>query len=504
MRKAVLVLSLLSVASPLQAEVRLPNLFSDHAVLQRDKPVRVWGWARPAELVTVTFHKQNRSATANQYGQWETWLEPELAGGPYTLTVSGDATTSPITRSDLLVGDVWIASGQSNMEMPLKGFSPDTQIKDHEKEIASADRPRIRLLVQRKRPSDVAMADTDDTWSVCTPETAKNFSAVAYFFGRAIQDHEKVPVGLIDTTWGGTPAMAWMSAGGASFAGQPSVYTNGSEILADQGRANEIKANLAAQDAADKAAGRTPAVHARLNDRGNAWNPAALYNGMIAPYVKYAIRGAIWYQGEADQSADYAPYYGRVFSAMIQDWRRQWAQGDFPFLFVQLASFGTNTQDGWSTVRDAQRKTLSLVNTGMAVTLDVGNAKNIHPADKQTVGARLAAAAMNISYGVKAEGLSPIFTEATTESSGMRAWLTHAEGLAPRTGTVGGFEIAGPDGKFVSADARVDKVGDRVTVVASSSAVTEPKYIRYGWDGVVTTYLYNSAGFPLGTFTSVP
>ncbi|HEY9138133.1 MAG TPA: sialate O-acetylesterase, partial [Terriglobus sp.] len=287
--------------------------------------------------------------------------------------------------------------------------------------------------------------------------------------------------------------------------GQGSVFTNGASVVTDQGVADDVKANLLAQDAADKAAGRTPIKHPGVaGDRNSSWNPAALYNGMLAPYTKYAIRGAIWYQGEADQGPLYAQYYSRVFGGMIQDWRRQWAQGDFPFLFVQLSSWGSTTPDGWSTVRDAQRKTLSLVNTGMAVTLDVGHPTNIHPGDKQTVGARLAAAALAISYGSKAEGFSPMFEQATTETGGMRAWFTHAEGLAPKSGAVGGFEIAGADHKFVPADAKVEKVGGFETVVATSATVKEPKYIRYGWMAVVTSYLYNSAGLPLGTFTSEP
>lgn len=503
MRRILLALSLTAASLPLAAEVRIPNVFSDHAVIQRDKPVRVWGWARPGEHVTIAFHKQTRPATANEFGQWETWLVPEIAGGPYTLTVSGDATAAPITRSDLLVGDVWIASGQSNMEMPLKGFAT-APVKDSDKEIAAANFPRIRLLLQTRRPSAVPLADTDNTWSVCTPQSAKDFSAVAYFFGRAVQQHEKVPIGLIDTTWGGTPAMAWLSGSGAAFAGQTSVTNNGVDVINESGRNDEIKANWLAQDAADKAAGRTPAQRGKINDRGQSYVPAALYNGMVAPYVKYAIRGAIWYQGETDQPINYAPFYSRVFSSMIQDWRRQWAQGDFPFLFVQLSSWGTPTPDGWNTVRDAQRRTLSLVNTGMAVTLDVGHPTNIHPGDKQTVGARLAAAALNISYGAKADGFSPTLDEATTEPDGMRAWLTHAEGLAPRPGAVDGFEIAGPDHKFVPALARIEKIGDRTTVLATSTEVKDPRYIRYAWVAVSTNFLYNSAGLPMGTFTSEP
>lgn len=503
MRRLLLSASLVLCSLPLAAEVRLPHLFSDHAVIQRDRPVRVWGWARPGEKVSVGFHQQKLSITANEYGQWETWLMPEVAGGPYTLNVSGDATASPITRSDILVGDVWIASGQSNMEMPLKGFAT-APTDNSAKEIAAANHPRIRLLLQKRRPALVPMTDTDDTWSVCTPESATNFSAVAYFFGRDLQEHEKVPIGLVDTTWGGTPAMSWMSATGASFAGQDSVYTNGADTVIEQARIDEIKSNWAAQDAADKAADRTPAERAKLLDRNGSFIAGGLYNGMIAPFVKYAIRGVIWYQGETDQAVKYSPYYSRVFGAMIQDWRHQWAQGDFPFLFVQLASFGTLSPDGWSTVRDAQRRTLSLVNTGMAVTLDVGNPTNIHPGNKLAVGTRLASAARSISYGARTDGFSPTLLQATTEPDGMRAWLTHAEGLAPKTGSVEGFEIAGVDHKFVTAQARIEKVGAMTTVVATSPAVKEPMYIRYAWAPVMTAYLYNSAGLPMGTFTSEP
>lgn len=503
MRRLLLPLLLFAAAASLPAEVRLPNVLSDHAVLQRQRPVRIWGWANTGEQVTVAFHAQTLQAVTDDYGQWEVWLKPEEAGGPYTLTVSGSATAAPLKREDLLMGDVWIASGQSNMEMPLRGFNPQTPVKNGDAEIAAANHPRIRLLLQKKRPVGLPAADTNETWTVCTPETAKEFSAVAYFFGREISDREKVPVGLIDTTWGGTPAHSWISAGGIASANLASVATAGANIVEDQARVDEIKSLWAQQDAADKAAGRIPVTHPPVVDRAGAWTPSALYNGMVAPYTRYAIKGAIWYQGETDQAPGYAPNYSRVFPALIQDWRRQWGQGDFPFLFVQLSSY-TSNQDGWNTVRDAQRRTLHLENTGMAVTLDVGNPTNIHPADKQTVGARLAAAALGGTYGEKVESASPTFVQATTEGSSMRAWFSHAAGLTTKGQPVGGFEVAGLDHKFVPAEARIEKVGGSETVVATATAVPHPRYIRYGWASVVTSYLYNSAGLPAGTFTSEP
>lgn len=496
-----LLVLLLSGCSSLLAEVRLPNVLSDHAVLQRQRPVRIWGWAQPGENVTVSFHGQTIASTADDFGQWEAWLKPEEAGGPHVLTVTGSASAAPLRREDILVGDVWIASGQSNMEMPLRGFNPQTPIKNSDAEIAAANHPRIHLLLQTKRAAGTPMSDINETWTVCTPETARTFSAVAYFFGREISDKEKVPVGLIDTTWGGTPAQSWMSAGGIADANLTSVYTAGGVLAQEQARFDETKPMWNQQDAADKAAGRTPVTHPPLPDR-TPWMPSSLYNGMIAPYTKYAIKGAIWYQGEADASAAYGPNYTRVFGAMIGDWRRQWAQGDFPFLFVQLSSYTSN--DFWNTVRDAQRRTLSLKNTGMAVTLDVGEAKNIHPADKQTVGARLAAAALGVAYGEKVESSSPAFVQASTENGSMRVWFSHAGGLTTKGQPVGGFEVAGYDRKFVPADARIEKVGAEETVVATSSAVPHPHYVRYAWTPVVTSYLYNSAGLPAGTFTSEP
>ncbi len=484
------------------AEVRLPHVLSDHAVLQREKPVRIWGWASSAENVTVGFHDQTITVKADVYGQWEVWLKPEKAGGPYTLTVSGDATTTPVKRSDILVGEVWIASGQSNMEFPLAGFG-GAPLKDGDKEIAAADHPQMRLLVQAKRVATFGAADSADVWRVCTPEVAKKFSAVAYFFGRQIAEEEKVPVGLIDSTWGGTPAQSWISAEGVAGAELHSLELEKASAEYNAVVAEGLRAEYAAEDAEAKAAGKAPVQHPALHfsaDRPQ-WIPGSLYNGMIAPYVNYTIRGAIWYQGETDHDIpNRALYYSRVFPALIEDWRRQWGEGDFPFLFAQISSFDGG--EGWATVRDAQRRTLQLVNTGMAVTLDVGMAKNIHPPDKQAVGSRLAQTALGMVYGKKVETASPLFVQATTEGGAIRAWFDHAEGLKSPDALIGDFEVAGMDRKFVAADAKIEKIGAWETVVASASGVMAPMYIRYGWTPVVKSYLYNVSGLPMSTFTS--
>lgn len=481
------------------AEVRLPHVLSDHAVLQRDEPVSVWGWSAPAEHVTVTFHEQTVKGQADAYGMWRVWLQPEKAGGPYTLTVAGDATAAPLKRVDILVGEVWVASGQSNMEFPLAGFT-GAPLKDGEQEIAAANHPNLRMLVEGKRTSDFPQADGEDEWQVCTPDTAKAFSAVAYFFGRKISEEEKVPVGLIDTTWGGTPVHSWISAEGEAWAGLGSIAFQAASAEKDTGRAAAVKAQFAAEDAAAKAAGKEAPTHPRVTFDRPAWIPNALYNGMIAPFVNYTIRGALWYQGEADADATgRGPYYSRALPAMIQDWRKQWGEGEFPFLIVQISSFNNNS---FALVRDAERRSLELANTGMAVTLDVGLAQNVHPPDKQTVGARLAQTALGLVYGQKVETSSPLFVQATTEGPSIRAWFSHADGLKSANATVGDFEVAGADLKFVAATAKIEKVGTSETVIANAPGVAAPVYIRYGWTPVVTSYLYNASGLPMSTFTS--
>jgi sialate O-acetylesterase len=499
--KALASIALFGLSLTATAELRLPNILSSHAVLQRDRPVRVWGWSSPQENVTVRFHEQIITTKADTLGQWEAWLRPESAGGPYMLTVSGDASKNKLERNDLLVGDVWFASGQSNMEMPLEGFNDQMRVKDGDKEIAGANQPRIRLLLQKKGTSPTPQTDILETWTECTPETARKFSAVAYFFGRELQQREHVPIGLIDATWGGTPAHSWISAEAIAANNLVSVFNDAVAINRDQAHVEAVQASYDREDAELKAAGKPVPAHPYIPG-GNVvgWTPSGIFNHMVAPDVRYAIKGVIWYQGETDSDAQRASYYWRVFPTLISDWRHQWAQGDFPFLFVQISSYKSN--GGWGTVRDAQRRTLSLRNTAMAVTLDVGAPTNVHPPDKQTVAARLALAARAIVYGEKVEYLSPAFVQTTTEPGALRVWFTNAAGLTSRGQPVGGFEVAGDDHKFQPATAQIEKLGDALTVLVTSPQVPSPRFVRYAWDGYVPTYLYNDAGLPAGTFSS--
>jgi sialate O-acetylesterase len=482
-------------ASTAHADVALPKVLSSHMVIQRNMPIHVWGTAAPQESVTVKFHASTGAATAGSDGRWSVYLPAEPAGGPFTLTVQG---TNTVTLDDILLGDIWVASGQSNMEMPLAGFT-SAPIKDSEKVIAAANHPQIRLLFVEKDSAEYPQDDAKAVrgWSLCTPETAKTFSAAAYFFGVDIQQHEKVPIGLIDTSWGGTPAEAWTSLGTLSAdAGLMGVFVGRAQHMDREG----TERRYAQIEREAKAAGRPAPPPRPWKADPASWEPAGLYNAMIAPLTPMAIRGAIWYQGEANTSAGYAELYSRLFPAMIQDWRRQWKQGDFPFLFVQLAAFGAPPSSNWGLLRDSQRRTLGLTETGMAVTIDVGEEKNIHPADKETVGKRLALEGRRIAYGDKVESSGPLFRLAYPSGSEMHVWFDYAKGLTARGGTLSGFEVAGADGEFVAATGKVD--GE--TVVVSSPQVAQPKFVRYAWANYPTATLYNGAGLPTSTFTSFP
>ncbi len=482
------------------AQVRLPNALSDHAVLQRQRPIHIWGMATPGAHLSVGFNKQTVAGIADPLGHWSVYLAPERAGGPYVLTVSGDGPVKKV--EDLLVGDVWLASGQSNMEMPLAGFGPGTPVKDGDREIAAATHPTLRLLLVDHKTSDVPVRDIVGHWTECTPATAKNFSAVAYFFGREIAEREKVPVGLIDSTWGGTPADSWVSMNTlGSDANLLPAFASRANFADKQG---DLDAQIAAEKAEDEVAKRAgkPAPQHDWHPYETSWLPAALYNGMIAPLTPMTIKGMLWYQGETNSSHDRAPYYGKLMEALIGDWRGRFAQGLLPFLYVQISSFESPGED-WATVRDQQRRTLAVANTAMAVTLDIGQADNVHPANKQEVGSRLALLARSTVYGENVAAQGPVFREATTELTGtgaeaLRVWFDHGAGLSFHGRGGDTFELAGADHRYVAAQARIE--GEQVVVTATG--VAHPKYVRYGWKSVVQDVLFNGAGLPSSTFSS--
>lgn len=476
---------------PTLADVQLHALFSEGAVLQQGRAVPVWGTARDGEKVTVQFQGQEKSTVAHG-GRWQVRLQPLRAGGPFSLIVRGDNT---ITRTNVLVGEVWLCSGQSNMGFQLwRAAQADAAI-------AAAADPQLRLFTVPRGGADEPQANLLGDWKDSTPHSASNFSAVAYFFGRELRRALRVPVGLIDSSVGGTPAEAWTSR--ATLEADPELKQILEQHAANVRTFDAQKAATAHQQALTrhhqavakaKAEGRKApkAPTAVANPARSSKRPSALYNAMIAPLQPYALAGVIWYQGEAN--AGRAAQYQQLFPAMIRNWRDAWGQGDFPFLFVQIAPHERMTPE----IREAQLLTWQRVpRTALVVTTDVGDATDIHPTQKAPVGERLALAARAVAYGEKVEYSGPVFDTMTVD--GPRAVLTFKHtggGLVARGGPLQGFTIAGVDGHFVPATARIE--GDRVVV--SAAGVDKPAAVRYGWARVPEVNLFNQAGLPASPF----
>ncbi|MFL6332571.1 MAG: sialate O-acetylesterase [Pyrinomonadaceae bacterium] len=642
---------LLILAAAARADVRVPSLIGDNMVLQQGRKVRVWGRAEPGERVTVTFQGDKASATADARGRWEVYTGPHKAGGPFELTVAGRNT---LTFKNVLVGDVWVCSGQSNMEWVLANAQDGAQAA------AGADYPFIHLFTVTKKTSAEPLEDVEGRWVVTTPKEAAQFSAVGYFFGRELYKVANIPLGLIHTSWGGTPAEAWTSRGAlaadpalkpildrydrqltdlprlqreydaaraewerqyvaqdpgnkgeaegyakpgqetgdwkrmklpqfwesagldvdgviwfrrevevpAAWAGKEltlklgaiddfdTTYFNGERVGATgpdtpsawvvprlyrvPGSLVRAGSNTVAVRVfdrvggggfgggemslapADSAAGKAVALEgewlykeeATFPSRridyskqpqapgpANQNSPTVLYNAMLAPLFPYAIRGAIWYQGESNAGRAYQ--YRTLFPAMIRDWRAAWKQGDFPFYFVQLANWKARPQDSidseWAELREAQTLTLKAApNTGMAVTIDIGNPDDIHPRNKLDVGLRLAYWALADVYGMKnVEKSGPLYDAYKVEGDKVRVRFTHAGGLKTRDGAApAGFYVAGADRKFVPAEARIEK-GE---VVVWSKEVPAPVAVRYAWADNPSANLYNSDGLPASPF----
>ena len=490
-------------ATAASAQVTLPKILASHMVVQRDLPVHLWGLASAGEEVRATFRGATRSVKAGPLGRWSLYLPPGEAGGPFQLVVtgrptSGDTDAAPdqiIALDDVLVGDVWVASGQSNMEFELRKAATAAE------DLPQAANPRIRLLTVKRHAAEFPQDDADtEGWAASTPETARDFSAVAWYFAREIEQREHVPVGVIDSTWGGTVAEAWtrMAALGADAALAP-VFVNWGRMTERESDALMRDKDEDRQRAEAKTQGK-PEPQFPWHPQLASWGPGQLYNGMITPLTLFPIRGVLWYQGESNSIIERNPnLYGRIFSTLIQDWRRQWGVGDFPFLYVQISNFTSSPIEDWAIIREQQLKTLALSNTAMVVTIDIGDPGNVHPTDKLDVGLRLALAARALSYGEDISYSGPIFRQATPEGTSIRVWFEHhAKGLMAKGGELTGFEVAGEDGKFVPATARID--GN--TVLASSDAVPEPRFVRYGWANSPQCNLFNGLGLPASPFSS--
>ena len=638
-RKSCLFFTALLLSVSLFAEVRLPRLFGDNMVLQRDKPIAVWGWASPGEKVTVHFNGQTKTVRTDKQGQWSLRLDPMSAGGPYQMTVNGGKSDKTFTN--VMIGEVWICSGQSNMEMPIAGWG---KINNYRQEIADANFDAIRQI---KVPNTVALIPQTDIpngeWKVCSPQTAGDFSATAYFFARELYQKLHIPIGLINTSWGGTMVETWTSRGAfeqsdefrgmigtmksgsdikkmgeekkdeltkkivalqgsmtgdetqyastglddahwekmklpgqweqagmgledldgivwfrkvidisAAEAGQAAVLDVGKIDDADETYVNGVKVGATTNYTTHRQymipagvlkAGRN-VIAVRVEDTGGNggiygepgelkctigvreislagdWSfrvarivmntamgpnsaPTLLFNAMINPLIPYTIRGAIWYQGEANAGRAYQ--YRKAFPLMITDWRQHWKEGDFPFYFVQLASWNAdngNSQRGstWAELREAQAMTLSLPNTGMAVTTDIGNSIDIHPKDKQDVGKRLAFIALNNLYGQTMEYSGPVYQSMQVDGQKVILHFSHTgSGLSTpdKYGYLRGFEVAGSDHVWHYAKAGIQ--GDKVVVW--SDVVTSPVAVRYGWmDDALEDNLFNKEGLPAPPF----
>jgi sialate O-acetylesterase len=469
---------------PLVADVRLPAVFSTGMVLQRDHPNAIWGRADEGESVTVTFRDRQYRTTADALGRWQIALNPTGAGGPFTLQVAGKNT---IVLNDVLVGEVWLASGQSNMGMAVRACN------NAEQEIAASANPQIRFFKVPNTSAPTPAFDVKGEWSEASPKSTGGYSAAAYYFARHLNEKLKVPVAILQSAWGGTPAEAWLRASAlAADPGLLHVHQHWAEVLEAYPNASLQHNRAVAQWEANGKKGARPA---EPRGPGHQHNPSVLWNGMIHPLVPYGIRGAIWYQGEANASVARAAYYQRLMTALITDWRRAFGQGDFPFLYVQLANYARpGTNDGWPMLREAQLKTLDLVNTGMAVAIDIGEAQDIHPKNKQDVGLRLALQARAIAYGEKLVHQGPMYKQLTREGASIRVWF---DSWLSSKGPLEGFEIAGANGKFAAAtEIRIDGQ----SVVLSNPEIKEPVQVRYGWADDPKATLTNVEGLPASPF----
>jgi sialate O-acetylesterase len=536
----------LTAIFPLVADVKLPAIFGDHMVLQQEMKAPVWGTAAPGEKITVTALDHTATTTAGKDGKWRVDLAPfPTHADPMTLTVAGHNT---VKFEDVLIEEVWIASGQSNMEVPVNWMADAADVT------AKANDPQLRFfIVVHGGFHGTALEPADDLlggWQVCSPGAANSFSGVGYFFGRELRSQLKRPVGIVGPYVGGTPVSSWISLSGlqkdppfqsyvdkhaqakAAALDYP-AQLDGAQVALDKwtdqyqaalaDALSHWKADLRGASQGNNPPPGPPTVQPPApvpqlppNLAGDRHTPTVLYNALIAPLMPFAIKGVIWYQGEDNAiTPQLAVEYRTLFPRLIIDWREKWGEGDFTFLFVQLAGFTRDDIGGaggvnWPLAREAQAKALSLPKTGMATAVDIGAGTDIHPRDKLDVGLRLALEARHVAYGEKIVSAGPVYEKMTVEGNGVRVAFTQtgggliigsapwtAPGLQsiPTTSLVG-FTMAGADKKFVVADAKID--GN--TVVLSSPQVAAPVAVRYYWDNLTQANLYNKEGLPAFPF----
>jgi len=507
-------LALLWIGLPpaMSAEVKLPAVIGDHMVIQQDRPVSIWGWAGKNEQVTLRLAGQEKKVRASADGKWRAAFDPLKAGGvALEMTVRGEKGPDILVK-DILVGEVWLCSGQSNMEWPLSSVASPTP------EILRAGHPNLRLFQVPKRTADRPKDDVEAKWAACTPETVRPFSAIAYYYGLELHEKLGVPVGLIESAWGGTDIEPWTPPAG--FAAVPETKPLLDKQLAKyEDYRKDLEKALPAWDAwlqethkALKAKSEIPVQPANSDFPGNPYDspqaPTTLYNGMIHALTPFAIRGAIWYQGENNRNDGL--FYEKKMEALIKGWREVWKLGDFPFYYVQIAPFnyGYDRNMKGSPIPDlmrlpllweAQTNALRLPNTGMAVVTDIADLSDIHPRNKKDVGGRLALWARAKLYGEKNLVYSgPIYKSMAVEGDQAKITFDHVGGgLMTNDGQPPTwFEIAGDDHIFYRAEAEIS--GDRVMV--KSPRVAAPKAVRFGWSQLAIPNLANKEGLPASPF----
>ena len=491
----------LIVPTALFADVELCNAFTDHMVLQRNQQNPVWGWDAPGTKITVSIAGQKHETKTNADGRWDLKLSAMKAGGPHILTISG---SSDVTIQDVLVGEVWVCSGQSNMAFSVSSAN------DPDLESLTAKYPQIRFLSVPNRASQNHEKNFNGAWSVCTPETVKSFSAVGYFYGRQLHQTLGVPIGLIDNAWGGSAAEAWIRRDlvdndkqyevlSKRWKGVEATYDHEKATQQYQARLKKWQAAVAKAKAAKKPAPNRPrAPRNPLTGNSRLGN---LYGGCLHPIIGYGIKGAIWYQGESNAGRAYQ--YRHIFPLMIQNWRDDWKQGDFSFYWVSLADFNREAPEPggstWAELREAQTMTLSLPNSGEAIITDLGESDDIHPKNKLDVAKRLARLALVQDYGYKIVGRSPRYLSNSIKDGKMTVKFQDiGDGLD--TFDVRepiGFTIAGKDQKFVHAQA---KITGNDTIVVWSDEIKEPVSVRYAWANNPVCNVQNKTGLPVTPF----
>ncbi len=492
--RALSMLALLFVPQIAWAELRMSSIFGDSMVVQRDHPIHVWGWTTPDTDVTVQLADKTAMGKADSSGRFDVKLDALPAGGPHEMVIKADQTK---TFKDVLVGEVWICSGQSNMAWPVASAN------DPDLESLAAKYPNIRLISVPQVGTQEPQDDFNGQWEACTPDSVRNFSAVGYFFGRQLHRTLDVPIGLIDNAWGGSAAEAWIRRDVLEQDGKYDELLKKWDDLAASYDHDKAMENYNKQLEKWKETKKGNRPRPPRNQLAGNHRPSNIYNGVLKPTIGYTIRGVIWYQGESNAGRAYQ--YRDLFPLMIQNWRGDWGQGDFSFYWVQLADFRDEVAQpaasSWAELREAQTMTLTLPNTGQAVIVDLGEASDIHPRNKQDVAKRLARWALAKDYGIDVPYQSPTYQSIEVDGNKKTAIIKFDHvGRGLDTFDVRqpiGFSIAGEDQKFVHADA---KIVNKDTVVVWSDEVDRPVAVRYGWADNPVCNVQSADGLPVTPF----